>query len=340
MSQPITPLDQFLPARLREGGGVYKMDEPHLGVAGRHRLGQAAPMLYIGRRMSPDEFRNYTDCTLFLGRHSTAQHLIEITRLNYQEYRTTIHRIAEEYERDYTLNWQRLREMVVEINRQILNFLTSMRTFLDHTQTRLDRTYGTESEQFKRFKAVEGQAFDGHFSYRFVYKLRNYTQHCGMPLGHINAGSKLETIPTGPEKHAIDFYFDKANLLTNFDQWGKHVEPELRAMPDQFPISPHIETTMRCLDEISAVVREFSENEVRQRLQVLEGFLVELPSQDGTPCVFTALDADARAVEGKTVVNMSFQRFHMQHIEETRRMLSEIAERNAVNSQSPPEVTS
>ena len=173
MTQPVTPLDQFLPARLQEGSGVYKMDGPHLGVAGRHRLGQEAPMLYIGRRMSPDEFRTYTDCTLFLGRHSTAQHLIEITRLNYQEYRKTIHRIAEEYERDYTLNWQRLREMVVEINRQILNFLTSMRTFLDHTQTRLDRTYGPESEEFKQFKAVAGQAFDGHFSYRVVYKLRN-----------------------------------------------------------------------------------------------------------------------------------------------------------------------
>lgn len=215
--------------------------------------------------------------------------------------------------------------MIVEVNRHVLNFLSAMKTFLDHTQTRLDRQFGKESSEFKQFKAAEHAAFDNHFSYRFVSKLRNYTQHCGMPLGNISANVLQDDPPDGTVKHIIDFFFDRDSLLTKFSEWSRHVEPELKAMPTQFPISEHIHQTMECLEEINAVVMANCETTIRNSLGVVDTFLGEFGDHEGTPCVFTLLCADTQSTPGKTIANMSLQRFHMQHIESAKLMLAEIA---------------
>jgi hypothetical protein len=296
---------------------------------GEQRLGGPAPVYYIGRELKEDEFIAYIDATKSLGRHATARQLIEITRINYRAYQETLRRFEEEYAQDHLLNWQRADEIVTHVNCSILNFLTAQKTLLDHTQTRLHRTYGPDSNQFKQYKACEHAAFDNNFSYRFLSKLRNYTQHCGMPLGYVNASSHLEGVPGGPVRHAIDFYFDRESLLKNFSDWGKHVEPGLRALPDQFPIRPHLETTMNCLEEISNVTVGFSEPHIRQALGVVDPLLAEIELRDGTPGVITALEADAKAVPGKIPINMSFQRFQMKHLEVARRILAEIEGRRA-----------
>jgi hypothetical protein len=327
MSSELIPLDQFLTARLRESNGVFNSDAPRLGSMGEQRLGGSAAMSYVGRQLSAAEYDSYTEATLLLGRQVAVRQLIEIMRLNYNEYVETMSRFAQEYEKDYSLNWQRVTDMVIQVDRHILNFLTAMKTFFDHTQTRLDRTYGKESNQFKRYKTAERAAFDNNFSYRFVSKLRNYCQHCGMPLGYIKAGSSLESVPDGPVRHTLDFFFDRDSLLKDFNEWTRHVEPELRATPEQFPISPHLATTMTCLEEINSAVEEQSEAEIRQHLGVIDAFLGEIQQQEGTPCVFTTFSVDTRSAPGKTLVNLSFQRFHMQHLEEARRILGEIERR-------------
>jgi len=84
-----------------------------------------------------------------------------------------------------------LEKMIFNLNRLMLNFLSAFRTFLDHTQTNLDRTYGKESENFKIFKKTRSSYYDNYFSYRFLDKLRNYSQHMGMPITGIDTSSEL-----------------------------------------------------------------------------------------------------------------------------------------------------
>ena len=62
-------------------------------------------------------------------------------------------------------------------------------------------------------------------------------------------------------------------------------------------------------------------------------FLNEFENPEGTPCVFTVLSADTQSVPGKTLADMSLQRFHMQHIESAKHILSEIAKRKQVEAE-------
>lgn len=333
MTTSFIPLDQFLADSVRKSGGTFRSETPRLGIAGNPRIGKQVPMYFVGRTLSDQEFSDYAQATSALGRQSAIQQLIEITRLNHSEYKKVLNRFSALFEEDHAIDWATARDMIVEVNRHVLNFLSAMKTFLDHTQTRLDRQFGKESSEFKQFKAVEYAAFDHHFSYRFVSKLRNYTQHCGMPLGNISANVVQDDPPVGTVMHIIDFYFDRDSLLTNFSEWSRHVEPELKAMPPQFPISEHIDRTMECLEKINAVVMANCETAIRESLGVVEALLGEFEEPEGTPCVFTMLSADTLSTSGKTIANMSLQRFHMQHVEGAKHILTEIAKHKQVESE-------
>ena len=112
------------------------------------------------------------------------------------------------------LNQYHLPALSFKTNSLILGFLGSVRTFLDHAGTSISRRYGKGSEQFLYFKELTAYQFDNVFSYRFLYKLRNYTQHCGMPpvsfAVNIVPGDELEIAPR----------FSRQGLLDNYSEWG------------------------------------------------------------------------------------------------------------------------
>jgi|GEM_PF-1703835 len=107
-----------------------------------------------------------------------------------------------------------------EVNRLLLNFLTSARLYLDHTETRLKKRYGAESEQFKKFKLATSSAYDELFAYRFFYKLRNYVQHCGMAINITSDFSSSKNIPGRVDIHKMRIEFDPQELLDNYNDWG------------------------------------------------------------------------------------------------------------------------
>src|SRR5690606_16172320 len=66
-----------------------------------------------------------------------------------------------------------------------INWLGSVRLFLDHAETDLKRRFGDPSSQVDRFEAATHSAFDTYAGYRFVVKFRNYVQHCGRPASRL-----------------------------------------------------------------------------------------------------------------------------------------------------------
>jgi len=143
------------------------------------------------------------------------QQLYHFVRLNYDEYVGLLKR----YLQEYTQNPRAvdMRVMYFNINRHIFNYLSSIRMFLDHNEYNLKKRYGSDSPRVKRFKKTCSQIYDNSFSYRFLYKLRNYVQHCGMPLGNLKLAAKESiSAPNGIQRStfcqshvpASDAFFD------------------------------------------------------------------------------------------------------------------------------------
>ena len=139
------------------------------------------------------------------------------------------------------------------VNRHLLNFLGTMRFFLDHTETRLKRHHGAKNAALTAFKARAAQAYDNEFAYRFMYKLRNYAQHCAMPIGHVQIDTGLG--PSGQRERTLSLAFDVGELLEQGDDvWSAPLRAELKTQPTLLNVAPLVDKVLTELKEISQAV--------------------------------------------------------------------------------------
>lgn len=183
--------------------------------------------------------------------------------------------------------------IVLSINRHLLNLLSSLRTFLDHTETCLKRRHGPRSERVTAFKAVTSAAFDSSFSYRFLWQLRNYVQHCGMPVGKMSVHIDFDEESSQPLSQSLELLFSRDALLDNYNNWHRMVKSELEAMPEYFPIRPHVESVKGSLEEIQKALIVAELPSLLQSLLWLDRLMLEASWRGGTPTVAREKTADA-----------------------------------------------
>lgn len=114
-------------------------------------------------------------------------------------------------------------EKIMNINRLTINLLGIFFSYINHYENSLKNFKGKNSSQVKKFKEITSKYFDTYFEYRFLYKLRNYSIHCTIPITHIHASIEDPT-----RKYCIS----TKSLLENFSQWGAIVKSELEQIEE------------------------------------------------------------------------------------------------------------
>lgn len=257
-----------------------------------------------------EDFQQYEIASRRLLLFNSDQQLFQMTYLNYKDFIELVGKYYEEYVEDSAMNWPRMNHMILNINRYILNFLSSFRTFLDHTETNLKRRYGDGTEQVQRFKEACVKEYDSEFAYRFLYRLRNYAQHCGMPIGHLSFNSKSVNRETGEVSYDVSIKFDRDLLLKNFDKWST-VKPELEALSKEFEVTQYINRLMISIERINSVANELDMPEIERCAKFIYHLFEPLLGRQEYPCI---LNTDALQEDGGNI-NIIHPPFHiMQNI--------------------------
>jgi hypothetical protein len=144
-------------------------------------------------------------------------------------------------------------EVALHLNRLIMNYLASFRAFLDHSETRFIRTFGRDSAEYRDLKSTMALHYDNSFSYPFVYKLRHYAQHCGLPLGNLEAHAVEDPPGSKNVRNTISVSFVREQLLSGFDDWGR-VRKQIAAKPEQWDITEDLEYVMGASTDIQATI--------------------------------------------------------------------------------------
>lgn len=165
-----------------------------------------------------------------------------------------------------------------------INWLNATRLFIDHEQTSLTRRYGKESRELAVFDGARAAAFDGNFAYRFLYGLRNYTTHCGLPLSRVSLQKSNPDDAAKGLSQRIVFSLDRDDLLSQFD-WGKHVTPGLRALPVTFELLPLIHEAMPHFDSIMETIICIDINEGVRAVSAFAPYMERIAAFDGHPCL-------------------------------------------------------
>ena len=226
------------------------------------------------------DYLKYSDSLLKLMVLKNDENLFKIVELNYIDLMSKIEAITKKMS-DGNLYSPEQEHLHLEINRLILNLLSSIRTYLDHTETRLKREYGVDSEEFKIFKTETSSAYDNNFSYRFLYKLRNYSQHCGLPAGSLTTSSSNEKDGT---KHVLILSLVRDNLLQQFD-WGNPITGELQNQEEKFDILSLINTKYNLLKKINLEIKHLAYKHHKQAGFELLHLLINMKDKEGSPCI-------------------------------------------------------
>lgn len=122
------------------------------------------------RPLAEGEYETIGHAARTLMNASREQELYNAVLANYEAFGKAGLQHITQHANEQPLDWEWLQDVTFDMNRHVLNFLTSFRAFLDHSETRLKRKYGEESRQFVRFDTARTEEYDGNVSYRFVSK--------------------------------------------------------------------------------------------------------------------------------------------------------------------------
>jgi hypothetical protein len=184
--------------------------------------------------------------------------LFFIAEWNYREYCEVIREYSSKnfQELQFLLNSHII---VLDINRLLLNLLSSVRTYLDHTETSIKRRHGHNSQVFLRFKKTCSDHYDSLFSYRFMYKLRNYAQHCGLPIGEFSASVREHPERSGEPLYEFQFGSKRDSILQDYE-WGKQLRQDISEQPEFIDIDQHIHELIQSIRQINRV---FAQEELK-----------------------------------------------------------------------------
>lgn len=234
------------------------------------------------RKLTADETAAYRKAHEHLHAHDEAASLIEITRRNLVAFEDCVENLCQVVPgrgQRGTLS----REAKLDVNRHFLNFLSAVRQLLDHTELRLKRQYLENPEILKVFQKRTSAAFDNVFAYRFIYKLRNYSQHCGSPIGIVEYESRNGN--AGETKHILHLMFDASELLrVGGDLWGP-VKTDLKKFNSKFPVDTLPRKVMTELEAIWDAVR----NAERPHLKASADISLATVKEVCSPCITPAV---------------------------------------------------
>ena len=121
---------------------------------------------------------------------------------------------------------------------EVTNWLTTARMYLVSEEDSLSRTSRNGAEELKRYQSVCSEVFDSNASYRFLYNLRDYAQHCGPPLGGLIVAA------TGNGGRTLELYISRSDLLMANFKWSRHARPLIESWPEQILLLPLLEEAM------------------------------------------------------------------------------------------------
>ncbi len=219
-----------------------------------------------------------------LGDFDSCCRLYEICEKNYQLILSYHSSIKDDFPSNRDRSYEYLSEAFYEITRLLLNYLSSFKTFYDHFTTRYTRLERHGYSFHTDYKKITAACYDSSFSYRFFTKLRDYVQHCGLPLGEVTIYEQ-PTKDGNVEIH-VSTSLNRDSLLSSYNKWKK-VKAELQSQPEYMELLLYLNEFQSQIQKINRIVTDFEVSIAVNSWQILWELVNEVQAQypDGSPFI-------------------------------------------------------
>ncbi|WP_223531812.1 hypothetical protein [Pseudomonas sp. GL-RE-20] len=157
-----------------------------------------------------------------------------------------------------------------QINRRVVNLLSSIRTYLDLLETNTRTCLQGNKDQANEAKIAKSVEYDANADYRFGEALRNYVQHNGLAVHDVNFPSNW--LHQNEEKNDIRLeinlkLFARKNILQSDNKFKAII---LKEIPEQVELRQSIRSYMGSINTIHAKVRQLTDQHVVTARHLIE----------------------------------------------------------------------
>lgn len=198
------------------------------------------------------------------------------------------------------LDYREFFEETQAINLCMVNLLTSARLYVDQIRQNVENCMPGESEMQKKVKDCFSFEYDSNEEYRLMEALRNYVQHCGLPVHFISHHlSKQESQAGKFFEYRMDIFSSKSSLM----QDHKFKRKVLDGFEEQIDLKSAVRSYIESLSYIQDFVRTQIKDSVINARNNIESqhkaYRVHYPYET------SALAAIGKDVHGKTTLSTS-----------------------------------
>jgi hypothetical protein len=137
---------------------------------------------------------------------------------------------------------------LVHSTQGVTNFLASASAFLTQTEARLGQIAGRDSSEFKFWNEQRKNEHASKFAYRFLYELRNYSQHMSLPISNFGiSGNRAEADST--MSFTVGLTVSRDQLIQSGFNWKK-LCAEIAVQTPDFQLLPLLAEYMQSLRQL------------------------------------------------------------------------------------------
>jgi len=162
--------------------------------------------IHAVRELSESEQAKLAEFTALVASARNRFKLFTILKKNYSEWW--------EYTRSLLSPGDNLEpDEMLELDRLMLNYLSSAKSLLDHFKQHWTQAHRNTDREAEFMKFI-GKLEQGCWAFAFFQDMRNYTQHCGLPIGNYSRNSTASSV-------TLSIQADSEWLIDHFTGWKK-----------------------------------------------------------------------------------------------------------------------
>lgn len=174
---------------------------------------------------------------------------------SYVSFERVIHELALSNLMFSESSWSDFIDHMQAVNLELMSHLAMCRTYVDHVPQNLNGVFGPSSSQAEQFKEATSHEYDAVLGYRVFYALRNYVQHCGLPVHSLTFSSRwLRDGENADCVHAVEPYLSTVALAKEGGFKSK-VLAELHGIGEKVDIRPLVRENMSSFGRLHKLVR-------------------------------------------------------------------------------------
>jgi hypothetical protein len=252
--------------------------------ASRGRIGSKEPIAQGVHKANDEEVDEYREAVKELRKWAKSDAFVLVEH-SFKRYQMAVGQLTKDFQ---TKAPTTLDSAKLTLNAEFIGLLCMFRFYIDQTETMLSRHNSSDAKtEYDSFKKATAAEYDKYFAYRFCWQLRNYAQHCGLPITNVRFISKTEgDSPIFLAMSLLEIQFSRDTLLQNFDGW-QNIEEDLKRQPEKIFVTPIAEQLLECLRRIQKTALQSRYERLKEAAETIRKAATYANGTDGYPCLLT-----------------------------------------------------